>query len=99
MYSGSSGRLGSERMPERASSVTRYWSITHSMAERLPRRYSYTSGGMPVRVREELTTTVDLSLLRRMRSTFQENGSAGLLMYLRGHRSRLSQSVCSAARV
>ncbi len=35
---GSSSRLGSLTMPERGSVETRYWSITHSRAERLPRR-------------------------------------------------------------
>ena len=38
MYSGSSGRLGSLVMPLRASVLIRYWSITQSSAERLPRR-------------------------------------------------------------
>lgn len=38
MYCGSSSRLGSLTMPERASVETRYWSMTHSRAERLPRR-------------------------------------------------------------
>src|ERR1035441_1653991 len=38
MYLGSSGRLGSLTMPERGSVETRYWSMTHSRAERLPRR-------------------------------------------------------------
>ena len=38
MYSGSSGRLGSERMPDRLSSLTWYWSTTHSSALRLPSR-------------------------------------------------------------
>ena len=38
MYSGSSGLLGSERMAVRLSSLTRYWSMTHSRALRLPRR-------------------------------------------------------------
>jgi len=36
MYWGLSSRLGSLTMPERASVETRYWSITHSRAERLP---------------------------------------------------------------
>jgi hypothetical protein len=35
---GSPPRLGSLTMPERASVETRYWSTTHSRAERLPRR-------------------------------------------------------------
>src|SRR5665213_681992 len=38
MYWGSASRLGSLTMPERASVETRYWSMTHSRAERLPRR-------------------------------------------------------------
>jgi len=38
MYLGSSGRLGSMTMPERGSVETRYWSMTHLRAERLPRR-------------------------------------------------------------
>jgi hypothetical protein len=38
MYSGSSSRLGSFTMPERASFETRYWSTSHSSALRLPRR-------------------------------------------------------------
>ena len=40
MYSGSSARLGSLVMPLRLSVETWYWSMTHSRAERLPRRYS-----------------------------------------------------------
>src|SRR5947208_731630 len=39
MYSSSSARLGSERTPLRWSSLTWYWSMTHSRALRLPRRY------------------------------------------------------------
>ena len=39
MYCGSSARLGSLTMPLRLSVLTRYWSITHSRAERLPRRW------------------------------------------------------------
>src|SRR5207237_884191 len=39
IYSSSSGLLGSLTMPLRLSSLTWYWSITHSRAERLPRRY------------------------------------------------------------
>ena len=54
MYWGSSSRLGSERRPLRGSSVTRYWSMIHSSAERLPRRYSKASGGILARVREGL---------------------------------------------
>src|SRR5262249_3526411 len=38
MYSESSGRFGSERMWLRLSSLTWYWSMTHSRALRLPRR-------------------------------------------------------------
>ncbi len=38
MYCGSSGRLGSLVMPLRLSVLTRYWSMTHSRAERLQRR-------------------------------------------------------------
>ena len=38
MYSGSAGRLGSERMPLRLSSLTWYWSMIQSSALRLPRR-------------------------------------------------------------
>ncbi len=34
----SSSRLGSLVMPEQGSVETRYWSMTHSRAERLPRR-------------------------------------------------------------
>ncbi len=40
MYSGSSSRFGSLVMPLRLSVEIWYWSITHSSAERLPRRYS-----------------------------------------------------------
>src|SRR5438552_1387434 len=47
MYSGSSARFGSDLIPLRLSSLTWYWSITHSRAERLPRRYWKTSGGIP----------------------------------------------------
>ena len=54
MYSGSSGRLGSLVMPLRLSVLAWYWSITHSRAERLPRRYSKVSGGMPSSVRKSL---------------------------------------------
>ena len=38
MYSGSPARLGSLTMPLRLSVLTRYWSMTHSSAARLPRR-------------------------------------------------------------
>ena len=38
MYWGSSVRFGSLMMPLRLSVLTRYWSITHSKAERVPRR-------------------------------------------------------------
>ena len=62
MYSGSSGLLGSERMPVRLSSLTRCWSMTHSKALRLPRRWSNTSGGMAAKVSESLTTSDFLSL-------------------------------------
>ena len=55
MYSGSSARLGSERMPLCLSSVAWYWSITHSSALRLPNRYSKVSGGMPPSVKESFT--------------------------------------------
>ena len=39
---------------------------TQSRAERLPRRYSNVSGGMPERVRKSLQTICVLSLLRRI---------------------------------
>jgi hypothetical protein len=38
MYSGSSSRLGSVVMPERLSVETWYWSMTQSIAMRLPRQ-------------------------------------------------------------
>ena len=57
MYSGSSLRFGSDSMPERESMLTWYWSMTQSRAERLPRRYSKTSGGMPASVSESFTRT------------------------------------------
>jgi hypothetical protein len=40
-----------------------------------------------------LTTTVDLSLLRRMRSTRQENGSAGFSMSFRRSPAGVSQEI------
>lgn len=69
MYSGSSGRFGSERMPLCLSSVTWYWSITHSSALRLPRRYSKASGGMPHRVSESFTLRDLRSLESRILSS------------------------------
>ena len=40
MYCGSAARLGSLTMPLRLSVLTRYCSMTHSRAERLPRRWA-----------------------------------------------------------
>jgi hypothetical protein len=54
MYSSSSARFGSERMPLRLSSLTWYWSMTHSRALRLPRRFANGSDGMPARVSDGL---------------------------------------------
>jgi hypothetical protein len=46
---GGVGAVGSLVMPLRLSVLTWYWSITHSRAERLPKRYSKAPGGMPSR--------------------------------------------------
>ena len=65
MYCGSSSRLGSEVMPLRLSVQTWHWSMTHSRAERFPRRYSNASGGMPASVSDGLTVSRVFSLLIR----------------------------------
>ena len=52
IYSGSSARLGSFSMPLRLSVFTRYWSITQSSAQRLPRAVGERFGGDAVQRQE-----------------------------------------------
>ena len=85
MYSASSDRLGSERMPLRLSSLTWYWSMTYSRALRLPSRYWNVSGGMPAKVSDALTVRLVLSLLSRiLSSTRYDSGTPGVSSHLSG---------------
>src|SRR5713226_4275813 len=76
MYSSSSRLFGSLTMPLRLSSLTWYWSITQSRAERLPSRYWKHSSGMPESVRLSLTITADLSSVNLIFSTRHEYGTS-----------------------
>src|SRR5947208_15970444 len=91
IYSGSSARFGSDLMPLHLSSLTWYWSITHSRALRLPRQYWKVSGGIPASLSDALTTTVVLSLLSRiLSSTRYDRGTPGASSHLSGYSSTCS---------
>ena len=64
IYSGSSPRFGSFTIPLRLSVFTRYWSITHSSADRLPSRYANASAGIPLQRQK--------TVVAQLRSVFGE---------------------------
>src|SRR6266851_3451663 len=76
MYSSSSRLFGSLTMPLRLSSLTWYWSITQSRAERLPSRYWKHSWGIPAKVRLSLTTIAFLFGVSFIFATCQEKGTS-----------------------
>src|SRR5438093_5787856 len=71
IYSGTSRTFGALVMPLRLSVLTRYWSITHSSAERLSRWCLNVSGRMPSSVRYSLWLSAALSLESFIFSTRQ----------------------------